>query len=70
MAETQILILDFASIHQNAIVAKALPRVPLGSLQRSPNPLAVFKDSREGEKGKWKGMGKVGVQRVVGRRGR
>jgi len=53
-------------MQQNAIAARAWSRTPLGSLQRSPNPLLFSRGplrcEEEGE-GKWKE--KVAVQGMV-----
>jgi len=45
----------------NSISARAPPQTPLGSLQRSPNPLAVFKGpTSKGREGKGTGGEKGG----------
>jgi len=45
-------------MQQNAIAAGASPQIPLGSLQCSPDPLAIFKGPLCGRRGREKGEGK------------
>jgi len=63
MVETQILIPGSDAfcehtMQQNVIAAGASPPTPLGSLERSPNPPAVFNYGKKGKgsgREEWKG---------------